>query len=107
LQIFEDGKPICLPVQTAYRHHIAVPDRSLHTWNEWLSLPIRYSDLPRTAVAVVTIWDNHGPGMAIAVGGTTVPLFGKYGTFKKVLLSLLNRLIIPLTLTGTSEYFRR
>ena len=33
----------------------------------------------------MTIYDNHGPGQAIAIGGTSIPLFGKYGTLKKVL----------------------
>nr|CAB3264878.1 phosphatidylinositol 3-kinase catalytic subunit type 3-like [Phallusia mammillata] len=83
VQIFDDNKPICLSVQTAYRYHMTTPGRSLHSWNEWLRLPIRFSDLPRKALVVITVWDTHGPGKAVPVGGTTVPLFGKYGTFKK------------------------
>nr|XP_002128077.1 phosphatidylinositol 3-kinase catalytic subunit type 3-like [Ciona intestinalis]XP_026691217.1 phosphatidylinositol 3-kinase catalytic subunit type 3-like [Ciona intestinalis] len=83
VQVFEDSKAICLPVQTAYRHYTTSPGRSLHSWNEWLKLPIRFSELPRHAVATVTVWDTHGPGKPLPVGGSTVPLFGKYGTFKK------------------------
>uniref|UniRef100_H2YNJ7 Phosphatidylinositol 3-kinase catalytic subunit type 3 n=1 Tax=Ciona savignyi TaxID=51511 RepID=H2YNJ7_CIOSA len=81
--IFDDNNPICLPVQTAYRHYTTSAGRSLHSWNEWLRLPVRFSELPRHAVATVTVWDTHGPGKALPVGGSTIPLFGKYGTFKK------------------------
>ena len=88
IQVFEHGKPISLPVQTAYRHYTTAQGRSLHSWNEWLKLPIRFSHLPRNAVAVFTVWDTHGSGKK-AVGGTTIPLFGKYGTFKKVVYFLL------------------
>uniref|UniRef100_H2YNJ6 Phosphatidylinositol 3-kinase catalytic subunit type 3 n=1 Tax=Ciona savignyi TaxID=51511 RepID=H2YNJ6_CIOSA len=83
VQIFDDNNPICLPVQTAYRHYTTSAGRSLHSWNEWLRLPVRFSELPRHAVATVTVWDTHGPGKALPVGGSTIPLFGKYGTFKK------------------------
>ncbi|CAK8675552.1 phosphatidylinositol 3-kinase catalytic subunit type 3-like [Clavelina lepadiformis] len=83
VQIFEGGKPISLRIQTSYRHYVTSQGRSLHYWNEWLKLPIRFSDLPRRAVAVVTVWDTHGPGKAIPVGGSTIPLFGKHGTFKQ------------------------
>ena len=44
-------------------------------WNEWLELPLRYSDLPEDAVLCLTLWDCQGPGGRRAVGGTTVPLF--------------------------------
>ena len=71
-------------MQTAYKHYATAQGRSLHSWNEWLKLPIRFSHLPRHAVAVFTVWDTHGSGKAIPVGGSTIPLFGKYGTFKKV-----------------------
>ncbi|XP_013404834.1 phosphatidylinositol 3-kinase catalytic subunit type 3 [Lingula anatina] len=77
-QVYADGKPLTLPVRTAYK---AFSTR--WNWNEWLTLPVKYSDLPRNALACFTIWDIYGPRNAIPVGGTTMPLFGKHGTFRQ------------------------
>ena len=49
------------------------------SWNEWLTLPIKYSDLPRNAQLALTIWDIYGSRDAVPVGGTTVSVFGKKG----------------------------
>ena len=84
-QLFSDGKPITLPVQTKNKHFLRTANTdTLHIWNEWLILPLRYCDLPRNVLAVITVWKCHGPCTAKPVGGTTVPLFGKYSTFKQV-----------------------
>ena len=52
---------------------------SFSSWNEWLTLPVKYSDLPRNAQLALTIWDIYGTSTAVPVGGTTVSLFGKHG----------------------------
>jgi hypothetical protein len=49
-QVFVGGRPLMLPVQTAYRSKAT-------RWNEWLTLPIKYRDLPRASVIVFTVWD--------------------------------------------------
>lgn len=54
------------------------------SWNEWVTLPIAYSDLPRDAVLAMTILDCAGPGRLMVVGGTTISLFGKHGMFRQV-----------------------
>uniref|UniRef100_F6ZM84 Phosphatidylinositol 3-kinase catalytic subunit type 3 n=1 Tax=Xenopus tropicalis TaxID=8364 RepID=F6ZM84_XENTR len=77
-QVFAEGKPLALPVRTSYK---AFSTR--WNWNEWLKLPVKYADLPRSAQVALTIWDVYGPGKAIPVGGTTVSLFGKYGMFRQ------------------------
>ncbi|XP_043930366.1 phosphatidylinositol 3-kinase catalytic subunit type 3 [Protopterus annectens] len=77
-QVFAEGKPLALPVRTSYK---AFSTR--WNWNEWLKLPVKYSDLPRNAQVALTIWDIYGPGKAVPVGGTTVSLFGKYGMFRQ------------------------
>lgn len=46
-------------------------------WNEWITLPIRYCDLPLNSQITFTIWDIAGPRSAVPVGGTTFRLFGK------------------------------
>uniref|UniRef100_A0A8C5LRB3 Phosphatidylinositol 3-kinase catalytic subunit type 3 n=1 Tax=Leptobrachium leishanense TaxID=445787 RepID=A0A8C5LRB3_9ANUR len=77
-QVFADGKPLALPVRTSYK---AFSTR--WNWNEWLTLPVKYPDLPRNAQVALTIWDIYGPGKSVPVGGTTVSLFGKYGMFRQ------------------------
>jgi phosphatidylinositol 3-kinase len=47
------------------------------SWNEWLTLPVRYCDLPINTQITFTVWDIAGPRRAIPVGGSTFRLFGK------------------------------
>lgn len=54
------------------------------SWNEWVTLPIQYNDLPRTAQLALTVYDCVGPNKMSPVGGTTIPLFSKYGVFRQV-----------------------
>ena len=57
---------------------------SLSSWNEWISLPMKYCDLPRNSQLCLTIYECCGPGKYVPVGGTTLPLFGKLGVYKQV-----------------------
>ncbi|XP_053405628.1 phosphatidylinositol 3-kinase catalytic subunit type 3-like [Mercenaria mercenaria] len=77
-QVYSNGMQISLPCQTSYK---AFSTR--WNWNEWLRLPIKYSDLPRDAVLSLTIWDIYGTDKVIPVGGTTISMFGKKGTFRQ------------------------
>ncbi|KOB76783.1 Phosphatidylinositol 3-kinase, partial [Operophtera brumata] len=61
-QILSDGEPLALPVTTTYN------------WNEWITLPVHFSDLPRNATLAMTIYDCAGPGKVMVVGGTTISL---------------------------------
>lgn len=49
------------------------------SWNEWLTLPIKFSDLPRDTVLAFTIWDYYGIEGKVPIGGTTISVFGKRG----------------------------
>ena len=44
-------------------------------WKEWLTLPIKYSDLPLTSQIAITIWDSAGPRKQVPFGGTTFHVF--------------------------------
>lgn len=70
VQVFADCKPMTHPVSTMYKAF-----KSSRKWNEWLTLPIRYNQLPLTAQLAITIWDFAGPAHRIPYGGTTVKLF--------------------------------
>ena len=54
-------------------------------WNEWVKLPVKYSDLPRTARLAVTGYDCCGGSdkRQVAVGSTTVTMFTKNGTLRQ------------------------
>jgi phosphatidylinositol 3-kinase len=56
------------------------------SWNERITLPIRYRDLPLSSQIIFTIYDYGGPpaiSAAVPAGGTTLRLFGKKNTLKK------------------------
>lgn len=54
------------------------------SWKEWVTLPVQYSDLPRTAMLALTILDCAGAGKMSVIGGTTISMFGKNGMFRQV-----------------------
>ncbi|XP_051175685.1 phosphatidylinositol 3-kinase catalytic subunit type 3 isoform X2 [Leptopilina boulardi] len=83
LQVWAGGRALALPVHTAYKHFT-----SRWNWNQWVTLPISYSDLPRDAQLCITLYDCAGPGQQIPVGGTTISLFGKHGVFRQGMLDL-------------------
>lgn len=56
----------------------------LYSWNEWVTLPVMFSDLPRNAQLALTIYDTVGPSKIQPVGGTTISLYGKHGVFRQV-----------------------
>ena len=54
-------------------------DMFLCSWNEWLTLPVQYSDLPRSSQLCLTVWEIYGTDNVKPVGGTTIALFSKRG----------------------------
>ncbi|XP_011493159.2 phosphatidylinositol 3-kinase catalytic subunit type 3 [Aedes aegypti] len=84
VQIYDEGKPVGLPVTSSYKSFL-----TRWNWNEWLTLPILFSDLSRKSVLAITIYDcawNHND--ATIVGGTSISLFGKTGVFRQGLYDL-------------------
>ncbi|KAF2875219.1 kinase-like domain-containing protein [Massariosphaeria phaeospora] len=83
-QIWADSKPLTVPVQTAYKSF-----KNARIWNEWLSLPVTYSNLPASAQLAITVWDlspaedTDSNLHAIPFGGTTLPLFDRDNTLQK------------------------
>jgi phosphatidylinositol 3-kinase len=78
-QPFADGKPLCLPIKTAYQYLAG----DLATWNEWIVFPIPYSQLPISTQIAITVWDCYSPRKPIPVGGSTMRLFGKHNTIRR------------------------
>ncbi|KAH8410904.1 hypothetical protein KR222_007615 [Zaprionus bogoriensis] len=83
LQVYNDGRPYCLPVHSSYK---AFGKR--WSWNEWVTLPLLFSDLPRSAMLVLTILDCSGAGQTTIIGGTSISMFGKNGMFRQGMYDL-------------------
>ncbi|KAF9484364.1 phosphatidylinositol 3-kinase [Pholiota conissans] len=77
-QLIADNKPLTIPFRTSFKAF-----RNTYTWNEWITLPIRYCDLPLSSQITFTVWDIGGPRTAIPVGGSTFRLFGKKWTLRR------------------------
>ena len=73
-----------LPVRTAHKTFT-----NRWSWNEWLTLPIKFCDLPEDSLLCLTIWDCNGPGEREAIGGTSVSLFGRKGLFRSGQMDLV------------------
>ena len=73
-----------IPVTTAYKNFT-----TRWEWNQWLTLPIKFCDLPEDSLLCLTIWDCNGPGEREAIGGTSVSLFGRKGLFRSGQMDLV------------------
>ncbi|KAF9463883.1 atypical/PIKK/PI3K protein kinase [Collybia nuda] len=77
-QLIADNKPLTIPFRTSHKAF-----KNTYIWNEWITLPIRYCDLPLNSHITYTVWDIAGPRAAIPVGGSTFRLFGKKWTLRR------------------------
>ncbi|KAB0802749.1 hypothetical protein PPYR_04935 [Photinus pyralis] len=82
-QIFDQNSPLALPISTSYKSFT-----TRWNWNEWVTLPVQFNDLPRSAQLAITIYDCVGPNKLTPVGGTTISLFSKHGVFREGILDL-------------------
>lgn len=51
----------------------------IFSWNEWLTLPLRYCDLPRYSILTLSIHEICSPTEARIVGSTAISLFASDG----------------------------
>ncbi|GAW01229.1 atypical pikk pi3k protein kinase [Lentinula edodes] len=77
-QLIADNKPLTIPFRTVFQAF-----KNAYIWNEWITFPIRYCDLPLSSQITFTVWDIAGPRSAAPVGGTTFRLFGKKWTLRR------------------------
>ncbi|KAG9315154.1 putative atypical/PIKK/PI3K protein kinase [Chiua virens] len=77
-QLVADNKPLTIPFRTSFKAF-----KTNYTWNEWVTLPIRYCDLPLSSQITFTVWDIGGPRETVPVGGTTFRLFGKKWSLRR------------------------
>ncbi|CAF1247836.1 unnamed protein product [Adineta steineri] len=82
-QIYSDGQSLCMPIQTSYK---SFTDK--WNWNEWLTLPLRYCDLPRHAILALSVHELISPTQIRIIGSTTLSLFDSEGTFRQGIYDL-------------------
>ncbi|CAF3394201.1 unnamed protein product [Rotaria sp. Silwood1] len=82
-QVYSDGQSLCMPVQTSFK---SFTDK--WNWNEWLTLPLRYCDLPRHAILALSIHEIISPTQVRIIGSTTISLFDSDGTFRRGIYDL-------------------
>ena len=83
-----------LPVATSYKCF-----HRRWEWNEWLKLPLKYSDLPRNAVLRLSLFDCVG-GRRQKLATTEVSLFGKKGIYREGQVDLQ---MVPITSNESEE----
>ena len=49
----------------------------MDSWNEWITFPIRYCNLPFSSQITFTVWHIAGPRSAVPIGGSASKPFGK------------------------------
>ncbi|KDQ24549.1 hypothetical protein PLEOSDRAFT_1067370 [Pleurotus ostreatus PC15] len=77
-QLVADNKPLTIPFRTSFKAF-----KSNYIWNEWITFPVRYCDLPLNSQVTFTVWDIAGPRTAAPVGGSTFRLFSKKWTLRR------------------------
>ncbi|KAJ3267160.1 Phosphatidylinositol (PI) 3-kinase [Chytriomyces hyalinus] len=80
-QLYASNRPLSPPMRTPHRSFS--PSANEWTWNEWITFPVKYRDLPHDACLAFTVWDVSGPQKAMVLGGATFALFGENSTVKK------------------------
>ncbi|CAF1257480.1 unnamed protein product [Rotaria magnacalcarata] len=82
-QVFSDGQSLCMPVQSSFKSFT-----EKWSWNEWLTLPLRYCDLPRHAILALSIHEMISPTEIRIIGSTIIALFDNDGTFRQGIYDL-------------------
>ncbi|XP_065836235.1 phosphatidylinositol 3-kinase catalytic subunit type 3-like [Oscarella lobularis] len=79
VNVNSDGQEelISLPMQTSFK-----PFSTGWSWNEWISMPIKYKDIPFRAQIVFSVYDVYSAGKSLKVGTAKIPLFDEDGVLR-------------------------
>jgi phosphatidylinositol 3-kinase len=75
-QVYADGLDVH-PMRISTKIPSKITESTIY-WNEWLTLPVKFRDLPRNAVIALTIWSVG----EIPIAGTTFSIFSRTGVMK-------------------------
>ncbi|CAI5438733.1 unnamed protein product [Caenorhabditis angaria] len=95
VMVYCNNRPVGYPVSTSFKNNSEVNRQKLQDWSEWLTLPIRYSDLSRDAFIHVTVWEvdiDKTPLDATfsrnLIAQAHLPLFSKRGILRSGVIDL-------------------
>ncbi|KRY20820.1 Phosphatidylinositol 3-kinase catalytic subunit type 3 [Trichinella patagoniensis] len=77
-QLYCLGRPVGLPIVTSSKYFT-----TFYCWDEWITLPIKYSELSRDAQLAFTVVDVHSNMKRHVIGGTSITLFSKRGILRR------------------------
>ncbi|RKP23031.1 phosphoinositide 3-kinase C2-domain-containing protein [Syncephalis pseudoplumigaleata] len=92
-----EQQTLSLPMRTAYKSFktrwayvamdggactVAVTMLDVLRWNEWITLPIKYRDLPADAWLAFSVWEITGPHQSRITASTAFPLFNRQNVLR-------------------------
>uniref|UniRef100_A0A183BU91 Phosphatidylinositol 3-kinase catalytic subunit type 3 n=1 Tax=Globodera pallida TaxID=36090 RepID=A0A183BU91_GLOPA len=98
-QVYCNGRAVGRSVQTSFRQQTnasaATPTRDIQKWDEWLTLPVCYSELSRDAILHFTIWEVGNSIEPVLVAQCAKQLFSKHAIFRSGLIDLTLDVVAP------------
>uniref|UniRef100_A0A0N5AFY1 Phosphatidylinositol 3-kinase catalytic subunit type 3 n=1 Tax=Syphacia muris TaxID=451379 RepID=A0A0N5AFY1_9BILA len=82
LSVYCNQRIVGFPVPTSYKSQPTNSRNLLQNWDEWITLPIKYSELSRDAFVHICLWDVSENINARFVGHTMILLFSRRGVYK-------------------------
>uniref|UniRef100_A0A914I1L1 Chromatin modification-related protein MEAF6 n=1 Tax=Globodera rostochiensis TaxID=31243 RepID=A0A914I1L1_GLORO len=99
LTVYCNGRAVGRSVQTSFRQQTnasaATPTRDIQKWDEWLTLPVCYSELSRDAILHFTIWEVGNSIEPVLVAQCAKQLFSKHAIFRSGLIDLTLDVVAP------------
>lgn len=75
---------LCPPKDSSFKQY----NGNRWNWNEWVTFPIRVSDLQRDTIVKFSFWSSKGPGQVLSLGTTCLSLFSKHSLLRRGMYDL-------------------
>lgn len=82
-ELLSSSHPLCPRKETSFRSF-----STRWSWNEWITFPVRISDLQRDSIVKFSLWTSKGPNNIVSMGTTCISLFSKYSLLRRGMYDL-------------------